>query len=151
MKYMQTPSGEVFTTEHPEYHKDCQTLTASAGKEARKQYARKMLRSMLTPGQTVHCVLRSKSASGMSRRISLFIVDSDCELRNIDNLTADATVFKHSDKGGLVVTGCGMDMGFHLVYSLGYALWPNGTPEPHGQRNGEHDSSGGYALKSTWV
>jgi hypothetical protein len=42
-----------------------------------------------------------------------------------------------------------MDMGFDLVYSLGSALWPNGTDTPHGTRNGEPDSDGGYALKQS--
>ena len=39
--------------------------------------------------------------------------------------------YRRSDKtGGLRVSGCGMDMGFHVVYNLGYVLWPDGTPEP---------------------
>lgn len=53
--------------------------------------------------------------------------------------------------GGIKIGGCGMDMGFHLVYHLGRVLWPNGTPEPHGTRNGEPDSDGGYALKQRWI
>ena len=52
---------------------------------------------------------------------------------------------------GIVVDGCGMDMGFHLVYSLGATIWPSGTNKPHGTRNGEPDSCGGYALKSRWL
>ena len=52
---------------------------------------------------------------------------------------------------GVVVQGCGMDMGFDLVYSLGYAIWPKGTPKPHGKRNGEPDRDGGYALKHSWI
>jgi hypothetical protein len=42
-------------------------------------------------------------------------------------------------------------MGFAAVYNLGYALWPNGTPEPHGTRNGVPDRDGGYALKQCWL
>lgn len=49
------------------------------------------------------------------------------------------------------IGGCGMDMGFALVYELGMKLWPDGTPEPHGQRNGEPDSNGGYALRQRWI
>jgi hypothetical protein len=52
---------------------------------------------------------------------------------------------------GLTVDGCGMDMGYSVVYSLGYAMWPKGTPEPHGIRNGEPDSDGGYALRHAWI
>ncbi len=148
--YMKAPSGEVFTTSNPEYHKGCTRLTISAGKLARKEYARAELRKLIAPGQRVHCVLRNVSGSGMSRRISLFITTGD-DLRNIDMLTASAIGWKVSEKGGIVVSGCGMDMGFHIVYTLGYALWPHGTPEPHGKRNGEPDSDGGYALKHEWV
>jgi hypothetical protein len=31
------------------------------------------------------------------------------------------------------------------------ALWPNGTDTPHGTRNGEPDTNGGYALKHRWM
>lgn len=148
--YTQAPNGEVFTTGNPEHHKDCTRLSQGAGRAARREYARGELRNIISPGQTVYCTLRSVSSSGMSRRISLHIV-RDGKIRTIDNLAAAATETKHSDKGGLVVGGCGMDMGFHLVYSLGCALWPNGTPEPHGMRNGVPDSAGGYALAHEWL
>jgi hypothetical protein len=49
------------------------------------------------------------------------------------------------------MSGAGMDMGFELVYRLGQAMWPNGTPEPHGTRNGQPDSDGGYALEHKWL
>jgi hypothetical protein len=52
---------------------------------------------------------------------------------------------------GVKVAGCGMDMGFHLIYSLSYALFPKGTDAPHGTRNGVPDSDGGYALKHEWL
>ncbi len=56
-----------------------------------------------------------------------------------------------SDKSGIRIGGCGMDMGFSLVYDLGATLWPKGTPKPHSRRNGEDDRSGGYALKHEWM
>jgi hypothetical protein len=55
------------------------------------------------------------------------------------------------DKSGIKIGGCGMDMGFALVYNLGSTLWPKGTPKPHGTRNGEPDRAGGYALKQDWL
>ena len=55
------------------------------------------------------------------------------------------------DRGGLKIPGGGMDMGFSVVYGLGHALWPNGTPKPHGTRNGEPDSEGGYAIGHRWL
>lgn len=55
------------------------------------------------------------------------------------------------DRYGIKVGGCGMDMGFHVVYNLGYNLWPKGTKKPHGTRNGEPDRDGGYALNHKWL
>jgi hypothetical protein len=94
-------------------------------------------------------VLRHTSTSGMQRRISLCIIVGD-ELRNIDNLAADA-MGRTNTGDGIKAQGCGMDMGFELVYALGAALWPDGTPEPHGTRNGQPDTAGGYALHHVWV
>ena len=54
-------------------------------------------------------------------------------------------------QGGAIIQGCGMDMGFSLVYELGAYLWPEGTDKPHGTRNGEPDSDGGYALNHRWL
>lgn len=150
--FMRDPqTGEVFSTARPEYHADCENLGGGeTGKQARKEYCRAELRNILKPGDKVYTVLRNRAASGMSREISLFIIQNG-ELRNIDSLAADAMGYKRGKSGGLKVGGCGMDMGFHLVYTLGYCLWPNGTPEPHGERNGEPDSSGGYTLKHEWI
>lgn len=55
------------------------------------------------------------------------------------------------DRQGVKIGGCGMDMGFSLVYNLGATIWPKGTPKPHGRRNGEPDREGGYALKHSWL
>ncbi len=120
------------------------------------------LRAMLKPGQTVYCTVRHVAASGMLRRISFFIAYCPNEgdwnygkdaasIRCIDWLIARACGYMQHDKGGLVVGGCGTDMGFAVVYYLGATLWPDGTPEPHGTRNGEPDSAGGYALKHSWL
>jgi hypothetical protein len=149
--YMRGKDGQVFGTDHPSYHPDCENLGGGAkGMEARKEYARGALRAMLKPGQTVHCVLRSRARSGMSRSISLLIVHKG-ELRNIDTLAADACGYSLAKDEGIHMPGCGMDMGFALVYALGRAVWPTGTRKPHGTRNGSPDKDGGYALKSSWV
>jgi len=148
--YMRSPRGAVFETSHPEYHKDCARLSIKEGYAARQEYCRKVLREMIQPNQTVYCVLRRVSKSGMSRDISLFIV-IDGELRNIDVLAADACGIKLSKNSGIVMGGCGMDMGFALVYNLGCAIWPDGTPEPHGTRNDQPDNAGGYSLKHEWI
>lgn len=149
--YLRAPSGEVFHSEHPEFHKECENLGAGAkGKAARAEYCTAELRQLLVPGAKVYCILRSVSASGMSRAISLY-VKSAGDMRNIDSLIADALGYKLAKQTGVLVSGCGMDMGFLLVDSLGCALWPDGIGTPHSSRNGTPDTDGGYALKHVWL
>lgn len=152
--WMKAPNGEVFETNNPEWHSDSEKLSRAEGLKARKEYCRKELKKILKPGKRVELVLRDVSRSGMTRTISAFVVipakkGEPAYLRNIDNLAAD--LLGWTNDGGIKVSGCGMDMGFHLVYSLGAAIWPKGTPKPHGRRNGEPDSAGGYALKHNWL
>lgn len=150
--YMRSPTGEVFRTSNPEYHKECENLGAGAkGFAARQDYARTELRKIIKAKQTIYTNLRHVSKSGMSRSISLFIVQKG-QIRNIDCLAADAMGRNLAANGpGIAVGGCGMDMGFSLVYSLGRALWPKGTRRPHGTRNGVPDTDGGYALRHEWI
>lgn len=148
--YMQCTDGRVIVTDYPQYHADCKRLPKAEGERLhREQYRAEML-GYLKPGDKVYTLLRSVASSGMSRRISVMIV-RDGEIENITGAVAAVTRYKVSDKGGIVMSGCGQDMGFALVYALGRALWPEGTPEPHGTRNGEPDSDGGYALKHSWL
>lgn len=73
-------------------------------------------------------------------------------LRSIGYLACEAMGDSwDSDRQGIKAGGYGMDMGFNLVYNLGATIWPKGTKKPHGRRNGEPDSAGGYALKHSWL
>ena len=148
--YMQDSTGFIFETSNPLLHKECKKLTKKEGAALYKEQSCKALLKILKPGQTVYTMLRSVSSSGMSRRISLFVCDGS-DMRCIDSTVSVVTGHRESEKGGIVMSGCGMDMGFALVYDLGAALWPNGTKEPHSSRNGEPDCTGGYALKHKWL
>jgi len=124
-----------------------------------------MLRKALKPGMTVFTVLRHRSASGMSRSISVGL----CQKGEFDNITwAVATVRgTHIDQkhGGVKVGGCGMDMGYSLVYDLGRHLWPLGfscigedkrcpsNDHSNGDRNYKPHMhrDGGYALRHRWI
>ena len=118
---------------------------------AQRDEARATLRAMLKPGATIHTKLNHVSRSGMMRVIDLYVTE-DNELRRITWLACRATATTYSERHeGMRLDGCGMDMGFHAVYNLGRALWPDGTPEPHGTRNGQPDRDGGYALKHRWI
>lgn len=114
------------------------------------------LKKWLKPGDTVYTILRHVSRSGMRRVIGVVILKYDRKQRRIVDLHPNYSVSKvlglrRGDSDGVVIDGCGMDMGFALVYDLGRALWPDGTPKPHGTRNGEPDRDGGYALQHRWL
>lgn len=154
--YMQTERGDVFRTTFPEYHKDCKVLPSKVGAELYRAQDIASLKKWLKPGATVYTKLESVSSSGMSRRISVYIVapkteNAPARIVNITGMAANATGYTPSDKGGITMGGCGMDMGFAIVYALGRAIWPKGTPKPHGTRNGAPDKDGGYALKHSWL
>lgn len=125
--------------------------TKKALKEQERQEAIATLLTLVKPNDVIYTDIKSVSASGMSRQIACFITylndEAKPRIKDITWLVSRACDLKIGSKGGLLVGGCGMDMAFSVVYNLGRTLWPNGTPEPHGRRNGEPDSCGGYALK----
>ncbi len=94
-------------------------------KEKEKEEAREYLLELLKPSNTVYTVLRHVSRSGMFRVISLHIMR---EGQPYDISWQAAELLEgYSDKyNGCKVSGCGMDMGFHLVYNLSYSLFPKG-------------------------
>ena len=119
-----------------------------ATSKSQRTEAHARLHEILKPGDTVYTVLRHVSRSGMMREISVIGPNNEDITWHVMHVGG----YRRSDKtGGLRVSGCGMDMGFHVVYNLGRAMWPDGTPEPHGTRNGEPDRDGGYALKHLWL
>lgn len=123
-------------------------MTTRTTKTERTEAAER-LREWLRPGSTVYCILRHRSASGMSRVIQLVTIDpADCRHLFIGYNAAAAMDERYDrDREGIRVSGAGMDMGFHLVYNLGATLWPdgftcsgdacpsnahtNGSPRPH--------------------
>ena len=131
------------------------------------------LRSMIAPGDTVYTVLRHVSRSGMSRRISLFIGAGEA-ITNISWHAAHALGDSVKNRAGYVqdvgieIGGCGMDMGFDLVYNLGRVLFPGGFicpgkscrwndhsnppyPEREDTKHEWHNGDGGYALHQQWL
>lgn len=108
-----------------------------------REHSRERLSAMLTPGDTIYTMIRSVSSSGMSRTMSLYIV-KDNRLINITYYAAHALEWPLVEKNGsrvLRVGGCGMDMGFHTVYTLSRVLFAAAMPS----------SDAGYALKQEWI
>lgn len=119
-------------------------MTKKATKEAERAESIAALRKLLKPGDTVYTVLRGVSPSGMSRRIDVYIFRKN-EPQYLSGWVADVLDLKrHPSKDGMMVHGCGMDMGFHVVYEMGRILFP-GWERPGGGRDG------GYALNHRWL
>jgi len=128
-------------------------------KEQERAEAIMQLRKLLRPGSRVYTVLCSCSASGMTRRIDLYTIYKG-SMAFLTGYAAKALGYRHDLKrGGLVAGGCGMDMGWHTVYKLGRALFPNGFMPAtarrsigrSGQPATERETDGGYALDQSWL
>lgn len=88
------------------------------------------------------------SKSGMSRNIAAYIgIINDRtgkpEIKSISWYIAQILDWPLADKGkhAVKVGGCGMDMGFHLIYCLSCVLY----------RNEEKKGDAGYKLKQEWL
>jgi hypothetical protein len=106
-----------------------------------REYAKeRLLTHYLKPGTKVYTILRHVSSSGMSRNISLVIANGD-EVIDITYYAAHALEDKLIESKGyraIRVNGCGMDMGFHLVYNLSSVLFTG-------------QDRAGYVLKQAWI
>jgi hypothetical protein len=120
------------------------TLSKAALKKAEREEYKERLRShYLQPGSKVYTVVRSVAASGMSRTMSLYVV-IEGELVNITYNAAKVLDYPLVEVNGsrvMRVGGCGMDMGFHVVYSLSGYLF----------RDLELEGDPGYLLKQEWI
>ena len=118
----------------PDYAKSEEAAIRTAGRwndsrmpEAmeRKAEAARYLRTILQPGMTLQTILRHCSRSRMMRHISVIFNSQDISWY-VANLLGDT----RADDGGIKCGGCGMDMGFHLVYTLSRVLFPDGFDCP---------------------
>jgi hypothetical protein len=134
-------------------------MTIATSKRAMREDAIQDLREILKLGDTVYNILNHVSKSGMSRAISSVIV-VDGEIRNIDYLVGLALDMRHHKKGGLTIGGCGMDMGFAIVYELARVMYSDGFEcigdkcPANDHANGSdvtHHKDGGYGLKQKWL
>lgn len=127
---------------------------ATKAQKAEQAEAIAQLRTWIQPGDTVYTILDHVSASGMSRAIRVVLptltgksIESvppggkptDYVPRNGINVDfihpnwaiGRALGLRHWKRNGreqdaLLIGGCGMDMGFHLVYELSHVLYGSG-------------------------
>lgn len=130
------------------------------------------LKETLKPGDTVYTQLKHVSRSGMQRVIQLLVLEiaghngkQTPEPRWIGYTAAKVLQMRYDrDREGIVIGGCGMDMGFALVYDLARTLFPDGfvcvgkhcpsNDHSNGDRNyrpHKHTGNGGYALCHRWL
>jgi len=133
-----------------------------------KEEAREQLRAAFPPGSVAYTTLEKVSASGMTRHIGLKSLYVEKQYRatkanggglhrtreaagprarvehvpGILNQTWAAAAllgYRVDDNdGGMIVSGCGMDMGFHVVYSLAAALYGHKDRAP-------------YSISQRWI
>ncbi len=123
--------------------------------------ARERLARMLKPGDTVHTITEHVSRSGMLRRIRPLVLREGDAL-NL-GFSAAAVIGESVTDQAVHMSGCGMDMGFELVYRLSSVLSPDGfecigdacpsNDHTNGDRNYKphHHGDGGYALRHRWL
>lgn len=149
------------------------------------------LKRLLQPGAVVYTQTAHVSRSGMQRLMRVFISTTEqhyvevlgnstwknspdkCTIVDITFYLGAIGAFPMVDRDGfgyrvLKVDGCGMDMGFHVVYNLSRMLFRDGhlcvgadcpsndhsnPPYPKREESAGklHHSDGGYALRQKWM
>lgn len=76
------------------------------------------LKEKINLDDTIYCVIRHVSKSGMTRHISFHYIKWN-ELYSINNIISDLLGYKMNKyHDAIVVGGCGMDMAFSVVNNL---------------------------------
>ncbi len=134
--------------------------------KAEQSEAREKLLKWLQPGDTVYTVLEHVSRSGMQREIRVIIAKTDDDGQPYHLHPNYAVAALRGDRvgkrNGIVVDGCGKDMGFSIVYNLSATLFPDGFKcigkkkrcPSNDHSNGDkrrHHWDGGYALRHQWL
>lgn len=111
-------------------------MTKKEQKEKDKQESIKYLKRNIKPGGELLVNIISVSKSGMSRRMRVL----NNKFIDLSYDVAKVIEWNHSDKG-ILVSGCGMDMCFHLIQTLSYYLY--------GNKNKNFKGNGGTCIKWT--
>jgi len=89
----------------------------------------------------VYSVLRHVSQSGMQRTIAFYLIINN-EPRLIDYYIENIADYKMNKRTeGLIVRGCGMDMGFSVVYNFSHCVF----------KDTKGIAEAGYVLNNHWL
>ena len=125
-------------------------MSKKSEKETKRAEAITRLRKIIKPGAELGVIAKNVARSGMSRDIAVLTCRKD-GIQNISGLVADALEWRWDDEDAVKVGGAGMDMGFHLIHTLGTVLYPKGGC--YRRKDGEKkcEENGGYLLKHRWL
>ena len=118
------------------------TLSKKAQKEQERESARAYLLSILNKQNkpTLYTNLKSVSSSGMSRDMKVLAV-VDGEIVDVTYYVGKLDIGTIKERNGqrvIRVGGCGMDMGFHVVYTVSAILYG-------------YEDRGAYTIRHEWI
>jgi hypothetical protein len=118
------------------------TLSKKAQKEQERESARAYLLSILGKQEKpiLYTSLKHVSSSGMSRDMKV-LVALDGQILDVTYYVGKLDIGTLKERNGqrvIRVGGCGMDMGFHVVYSVSAVLY--GLQE-----------RGAYTIRHEWI
>jgi len=118
------------------------TLSKKAQAQQEKEEARAFLLSILESQKTptLYTNLKHVSSSGMSRDMKVLAV-IDEQIRDVTWYVARLGVGTLKERNGqrvIRVGGCGMDMGFHVVYTVSALLYG-------------YEERGAYTIRHEWI
>tara|TARA_Y100001938_G_C7761811_1_gene268944 strand:- start:52 stop:360 length:309 start_codon:yes stop_codon:yes gene_type:complete len=100
-----------------------------------KKDIKKQLKKLFPKGSTAFTLVTKVAPSGMSRHILVTGSGRKGHVQNVSWYIAEFLDYKYKpDTRSVFVGGCGMDMGFHLVYTLSSVLYDDG-----------------YAIEQQWL
>lgn len=93
------------------------------------------LRTWMPQGSVVFTILRSVSCSGIQREIGVVVFPPGGTRPVHPNYSVSCALgLRLGKRDGVIIHGCGVDMGFDIAYRLGFKLYGDG-----------------YALKHEWL
>jgi hypothetical protein len=118
------------------------TFSKKAQKEQERESARAYLLSILNKQNrpTLYTNLKSVSSSGMSRDMKVLAV-VEGEIVDITYYVGKLDIGTIKERNGqrvIRVGGCGMDMGFHVVYTVSAVLYG-------------YEERGAYTIRHEWI
>ena len=102
-------------------------------KQKEKIEAIEYLKQHIKQGDTLYTKIEKVSSSGMSRQIKVLDIKGGIP-SYWSYYVSKVLGYTLKDNGALFVKGCGMDMGFHVVYELSKTLFNDG-----------------YAINQRWI